>query len=54
MDQDNAILIKKESKINYSTSSVQDKMNQNDMIHIKKESKTVSPSPIQDTLYKKY
>ena len=50
MDQDNTILIKKESKINYSTSSVQDKMNQNDVVHNKKESKTVSPSPIQDTL----
>ena len=49
MDQDNTILIKKESKIK-STSSIQDKMNQNDIVHIKKESKTVSPSPIQDTL----
>ena len=45
MDQDNTILIKKESKIK-STSSVQDKMNQNDIVHIKKESKTVSPSPV--------
>ena len=27
-------------------------MNQNDTVHNKKESKTVSPSPIQDTLEK--
>ena len=51
MDQDNTILIKKESKIK-STSLVQDKMNQNDTGHNKKESKTVSPSPIQDALEK--
>ena len=51
MDQDNTILIKKESKIE-STSPVQDKMGQNDIVHVKKESKTVSPSPIQDTLEK--
>ena len=63
MDQDNTILIKKESKIK-STSSRQDKMNQNDIVHNSKESKmdqndivhnskeskTLSPSPIQDTL----
>ena len=51
MDQDNTILIKKESKIK-STSLVQNKMNQNDTVHNKKESKTVSPSPIQDALEK--
>ena len=39
MDQDNTILIKKESKIK-STSLVLDKMNQNDIVHNKKESKT--------------
>ena len=53
MDQDNTILIKKESKIK-STSLVQDKINQNDIVHNKKESKTVSPSPIQDTLERDY
>ena len=33
MDQDNTILIKKESKIK-STSLVQDKMNENDIVHM--------------------
>ena len=47
MGQDNTILIKKESKIK-STYSIQDKMNQNDIVHIKKESKTVTISNPRD------
>ena len=45
MNHDYAICVKKESKIEF-TSPVQDKMDQDDIGHIKREFKAVSPSPI--------
>ena len=51
MDQDDKILVKKESKIK-STSLVQDKIEQDDTIFVEKESKIKSTSLVQDKMDK--
>ena len=45
MNPDDTICVKKESKIEF-TSPVQDKMDKDDIGHIKREFMAMSPSPI--------
>ena len=51
MDQDDTILVKKESRMK-STSQVQDKIDQDDTIFVEKESKIISTSLVQDKMDK--